>query len=187
MAVTVTATVGASGANSYLSVAAADAIADLRLGTLSWDTATTDDKGRALIAATSGLDTLGYNGTRATETQALAWPRADVVCDGVTLPDDELPEPLLQATFDLAEALLTTPTLLRSPTTGGAALVPGVPNASLRRLKADVLELEWRTDVSPVATVNPLSALPHLATLLGCLTTSSVPGRTSGTLPTVRS
>ena len=76
MTVTVIATAGSSSANSYLTVAAADGLADDRLGTLAWATATTDNKGRALITATRYLDQLEWLGSRASTTQALAWPRS---------------------------------------------------------------------------------------------------------------
>ena len=68
-------------------------------------------------------------------------------------------------------------------------LVPGVPNRDLRRLKLDVLELEWRTDAtrSTVSATTPLTVLPHLATILGCLTTSTTGGGVSGTIAVVRS
>ncbi len=182
MAATLTATPGSSSANSYLSLAAAADIAETRPDSTAWDTATSDAQTRALITATASLDALTWIGTRATTTQALAWPRTDASCDDLSYADDEIPPPLQQACFDLAAALLVTPTLLQSPA-AGASLVPGVPNRDLRRLKADVLELEWRTDVTPTSAKAPtaLSALPHLATLLGCLTTS-VPGGSVGRL-----
>lgn len=189
MPASITATVGSASANSYLTIAAADTIAETMLGTLAWTTATTDQKTRALITATRGLDTLDWIGDRATTTQALDWPRTDASCGGIDYPDDEIPEQLNYATFDLANALLGTPTLLQSPTTGSAELVPGVPNKDLRRLKLDVMELEWRTDVSAAsaAIVSPLSALPHLATILGCLTTSVIPGGMGRVIDRVRS
>ena len=72
MTVTVTATVGSSSANSYLTVAQADDLANDYLGTLAWSSATTDNKGRALIMATRYLDELQWIGTRASTTQSLA-------------------------------------------------------------------------------------------------------------------
>jgi len=189
MPASITATVGSASANSYLTIAAADTIAESMLGTLAWTTATTDQKTRALITATRGLDTLDWIGDRATTTQALDWPRTDASCGGIDYPDDEIPESVEYATFDLANALLTTPTLLQSPSGGSAALVPGVPNRDLRRLKLDVMELEFRTDISAAsaAIVSPLSALPHLATILGCLTTSVIPGGMGRIVERVRS
>jgi len=184
----IVATAGASNANSYLSEAGANAIAETMVGTLAWSTATSDNKARALITATNGLETLAWTGTRATTTQALSWPRTDAACGDKAPADDDIPREIELATFDLANALLGDPTLLRSNATS-EALVNGIPNRDLRRLKLDVLELDFRTDISPstLAIVSPLSALPHLATILGCLTTSTVPGRVGRALPTERS
>jgi len=189
MPATIDATVGGASANSYLTISAADDIAATMLGTLAWTSATTDERTRALITATRGLDTLDWIGDRATTTQALDWPRSDASCGGIDYPDDEIPEAIEYSTFDLANALLTTPTLLQSPSGGSAALVPGVPNRDLRRLKLDVMELEWRTDISAASAsiVSPLSALPHLATILGCLTTSVIPGGMGRIVERVRS
>lgn len=174
MAVTVTATVGSASANSYLTVAGADVIANTMVGTLSWSSASSDNKGRALISATNGLETMSWIGARATETQALAWPRTGAACGDKDYDDDEIPREVELATFDLANALLDNPTLLRSAPSSDA-LVTGVPNRDLRRLKLDVMEIEWRDDRSASTTkpITPLTALPHLSTILGCLTTSA--------------
>jgi hypothetical protein len=189
MPASITATVGGATSNSYLSIAAADTLAETMLGTLAWTTATTDEKTRALITATRGLDTLTWIGDRTTDTQALDWPRTDAICDGIEYPDDELPEAIKYSTFDLANALLTTPTLLQSPTGTSGELIPGIPNRDLSRLKLDVMEIEWRSSVSSAsqAIVSPLSALPHLATILGCLTTSVIPGGGARIVDRVRS
>lgn len=174
---TIVATAGASNANSYLSVAGADSIADTMVGTLTWTTATSDNKIRALITATNGLETLKWIGSRATTTQALAWPRSDAECGDKSYTDSEIPRELELATFDLANALLGDPTLLRS-SPSSEALVAGVPNRDLKRLKLDVMEIEWNTNVgnSTTEAVTPLTVLPHLATILGCLTTSTTRG-----------
>lgn len=189
MPATIDATIGGATANSYLTVAAADTLTETMLGTLAWATATTDSKTRALITATRGLDTLGWIGSKASTTQALDWPRTGAICDGVEYPDDEIPEAIKYSTFDLANALLTTPTLLQSPTGTSGELIPGIPNRDLSRLKLDVMEIEWRSGVSSAsqAIVSPLSALPHLATILGCLTTSVIPGGSGRVLARVRS
>lgn len=189
MPATIDATVGGAAANSYLTIAAADAIVETMPGTTAWATATTDQKTRALITATRGLDTLAWIGTPTATTQALDWPRTGAACNGTEYPDDAIPEPVSYATFDLAEALLTTPTLLLSPPPSATSLVPGVRNRDLRRLKLDVMELDWRTDMSVASAsiVSPLSALPHLATVLGCLTTSTIPGGMGRIVSRVRS
>lgn len=189
MAATIDATTGGATANSYLTIAAADTIADTLLGTLAWSSATTDQKTRALITATRGLDTLNWIGSRTSTTQALDWPRTDASCDGLDYADNAIPAPIQNATFDLANALLSDSTLLQSPTGSTGELIPGIPNRDLSRLKLDVMEIEWRAGVSSAsqAIVSPLSALPHLATVLGCLTTSTIPGSGSAVLARVRS
>ena len=174
---TLVATAGASNANSYLSVAGADSIADGMIGTLTWTSATSDNKIRALITATNGLETLGWIGEPATSTQALSWPRDHAECGDKHYTDTEIPREVELATFDLANALLGDPTLLRS-SSSKEALVEGIPNRDLRRIKLDVLEVEWNTNIgnSTTEAVTPLTVLPHLATILGCLTTSTTRG-----------
>lgn len=183
----IVATAGASNANSYLTVAAADTIANGMIGTLAWTTASADDKARALITATNGLETLSWVGERSSDTQALSWPRSDASCGDKTIADDDIPRELELATFDLANALLDNPTLLRSAP-ANESLVTGIPNRDLSRLKLDVLEIEWATGSrSTTTSVTPLTVLPHLASILGCLTTSTTRGSVGGVCAVVRS
>lgn len=183
----IVATAGASNANSYLTVAAADTIANGMIGTLAWTTASADDKARALITATNGLETLGWVGERSSTTQALSWPRSDASCGDKTIADDDIPRELELATFDLANALLSNPALLRSAP-ANESLVTGIPNRDLSRLKLDVLEIEWATGSrSTTTSVTPLTVLPHLASILGCLTSSTTRGSVGGVCAVVRS
>lgn len=191
MTVTVIATPGAADANSYLTVAEGDAFADERLGTLTWSSSTEADKSKALVQATRYMDTLQYIGDKASTTQALLWPRSDATCGDKQYADDVIPPEVQQATFDLAEGLLNNPGLISgqgvtASTSTTGELVAGIPNADLKRLKLDVMELEWRntTNSSRFAT-NPLSVMPHLLSTLGCLTTSTIPGA-NGMVPLVR-
>jgi hypothetical protein len=85
MAVVIVATPGAANANSYLTLADAQAIIDgfvQDADVTAWATATTDQKNRALFTATQRLDHERYLGARATDTQSLQWPRT-----GVRKPD----------------------------------------------------------------------------------------------------
>ncbi len=85
MAITIDATVGGANANSYLTLADAQAIIDgfvQDADVTAWASATTDQKNRALFTATQRLDRERYLGARATDTQALQWPRT-----GVRKPD----------------------------------------------------------------------------------------------------
>jgi hypothetical protein len=85
MAVTIDATAGSANANSYLTLAEAQAIADGMVedgdGT-AWESASDDQKNRALYTATQRLDRERFLGARATDTQGLQWPRT-----GVRKPD----------------------------------------------------------------------------------------------------
>lgn len=168
MTVTVTATAGASNANSYITVATGDDLANVYLGTLAWSSASTDNKGRALIMATRYLDELDWIGSRASTTQALAWPRTDAECGEQSYSSTVIPQPIKQACFDLAEALLTTPTLLGGKGAGNAELIPGIPNASLKSASVDVINVQFR-DGAVANSQNVLNVLPHLRQVLGCL------------------
>jgi hypothetical protein len=85
MPIAIDATVGGANANSYLTLAAAQAIIDgfvQDADVTAWASATTDQKNRALFTATQRLDRERFRGARATDTQALQWPRT-----GVRKPD----------------------------------------------------------------------------------------------------
>ena len=85
MAITITATAGDASANSYLTLDAANAIIEglvLDDDVAAWDGSTTDNKNRALYTATVRIDRERFLGARATDTQALQWPRT-----GVRKPD----------------------------------------------------------------------------------------------------
>ena len=85
MAVTIDATAGGASANSYLTLSDAQDIVDGMVedaDVTAWASATTDQKNRALYTATQRLDRERFLGARATDTQALQWPRT-----GVRKPD----------------------------------------------------------------------------------------------------
>lgn len=185
MTVTVVATAGASDANSYLSVAAADSLANLQLGTLSWSSASTDNKGRALIQSTRLLDELSWIGEKAASTQALLWPRKEAECGDWSFASTEIPPQLKQACFDLAEYLLGQDQPVRSAGAGSSELIPGIPNANLRSASVDVISVEFATSQQAEAK-NALNLLPHLQHVLGCLCLSKA-ASSSGSIKVLRS
>src|SRR5678810_157099 len=73
---TVVATVGASNANSFVTVAEGDTYCDARLNASAWTDAEDDDKAKAVIEATRELSAKMWVGSKSTTAQALAWPRA---------------------------------------------------------------------------------------------------------------
>jgi len=72
-------TVGAANANSYVDLKEASAYFDDRRNMEAWDTATSDDRTRALFDAAKRLNRENWHGDRAKSDQRLAWPRAGVI------------------------------------------------------------------------------------------------------------
>ena len=76
MPVIVNAQAGSASANSYATVAEANAYHDGHIAPAAWTDAEMPVKNRALVTATRLLDqNLQWIGIAATESQALAWPR----------------------------------------------------------------------------------------------------------------
>ena len=76
---------GSATANSYLSLADAQSLIDGLIedeDVVAWASATTDQKNRALYTSAQRIDRERFLGARATDTQAMQWPRT-----GVRKPD----------------------------------------------------------------------------------------------------
>lgn len=87
-------------AESYVSVTDCTAY-HAKHGGVAWDAI--DNQEAALRKATQYLDTMyKWRGTPASTTQALKWPRYDVVVDDVPLLWNVVPEKLKQACCELA-------------------------------------------------------------------------------------
>jgi hypothetical protein len=105
VAAVIDATLGGALANSYVTLADADAYFDTTPDSTNWDNKTTDQKNRALISATRWIDALSFYGDRCSETQALKWPREDYKVDGIELACTLIPVGIEVATYELARAL----------------------------------------------------------------------------------
>ena len=105
MAATIDATLGGVSANSYVTLAAADAYFETVPDSSTWTAKTTDQKNRALISATRWINVLSFYGKLCSDTQALKWPRKDYTVDGINLACTLIPEPIKTATYELARAL----------------------------------------------------------------------------------
>ena len=88
MALTLNSTLSDPDAESYVSVATADAYHLKRSGNAAWSAiADEDDKIRALIGATDLLERLAYWGTKTESTQALKVPRRYLsASNGLSIP-----------------------------------------------------------------------------------------------------
>jgi hypothetical protein len=100
------ATVGGATSNSYATFVEANAYFAGRLGGEAWNDV--ENGSLALITATSELEKLSYRGSKATESQALKFPRTGIDQDGV------IPLPLKQATYELALYLAQNLEILES-------------------------------------------------------------------------
>ena len=86
-------TLGASNANSFLSVAAATTLLNelpVSAGITAWIALTATQKEQTLVAATMSINPLRYKGRVATAEQSLSWPRL-IKIDGRQLASDDLP------------------------------------------------------------------------------------------------
>lgn len=131
---------GLANATSYATVEQADDIAALNIHETAWFNLTTDQKQKVLSQATALLDAFArWDGRKAVTTSGRSWPRTGAVDkDGVAIPSDELPRDLVEGTVELARFLA------REDRTAER------DQDSLRNLKADVVELEFREVSRPV-------------------------------------
>lgn len=99
------ATPGAPDANSYVTLEEADEYVAGLAGpsARAWERLDEDAKKRALLTATRRLDQEDYAGRKASNAQALKWPRVGVRDeDGRTYPSDVVPEVVKNAQVELA-------------------------------------------------------------------------------------
>jgi hypothetical protein len=96
---TLVATLGATNANSYQTLAALDAAAgDLYPRPTAFEAAETWDREGAAIQATRTLDQLPWRGEKVDETQALAWPREGIIQrNGEEVDTESIPAVVLDA------------------------------------------------------------------------------------------
>ena len=141
---TLIATPKATNANSFATVAEADAYHDTRLHNAEWSAASDADKTKALIQATRILDAMTWKGARTTTTQALKFPRFGLYTDdGIVIDSDTIPEFIVNAVSELAWLLIIGDTTRESGTKGFKSI--GVGPISLSVDKTD------RTDDIPVS------------------------------------
>lgn len=96
-------TPGAANADTYASLAEAQAYMDSLPYKAAWTSATTAAQEGALKAAARKLDLLAWKGIKTTAAQALAWPRANVYDrDGYIIDSAAVPAFLKNAQAELA-------------------------------------------------------------------------------------
>lgn len=106
----VDATVSGAAANSYVTLAEANAYFATRVGGEAWSELDETDAENALITATAQLEMRKYVGGKTTSTQALKWPRWGIEDeDAISYASDAIPARVKQACFELALYLAVNP------------------------------------------------------------------------------
>jgi hypothetical protein len=104
---------GKVDANAYANAADGDAYHDGHLYATAWTAATLANKEKALVMATRLIDAeFQFNGVKATDAQALQWPREDCFdpdvdrWNGNTVASNVVPRAVVDATCEMARELL---------------------------------------------------------------------------------
>ena len=105
MAAVINATLSSASANSYVTLAEANAYFETIPDSTTWTNKTDDQKNRALISATRWIDSLNFYGDRCDNGQALKWPRNNWLIDRVELTCSTIPKEIKFATYELAREL----------------------------------------------------------------------------------
>ena len=159
MAATIDATLQGTTANSYVTLAEADAYFETTPDDSTWADKTDDQKNRSIISATRFIDDFEFYGDRCTTTQALKWPRENYKVDGVKLTCTLIPDEVKVATLELARALANNPTAL----TGSKGT-----DGTYEEVKLGDLEVKYNTDSQNPGMVNTiLDVFPWVTTYLG--------------------
>jgi hypothetical protein len=106
--------IGSTSYDTYSTVAEADAYLAGYFSASAWRAADATDKARAVITAARMLDRMGWLGSKAESDQPNAWPRTGT---GIaTVLDDEVPVEIVNASIELANAILTGTDVLGADT-----------------------------------------------------------------------
>ena len=161
---------GKADANSYASVAEADAYFAVHLYPGGWTAADAATKESALIQATGRIESLTeWDGTIKTATQALSWPRYSTYDKtGRPILSTVIPTALKDAVAETAKWLLAADPDVATDTEG------------IESLKVDVISLKFRDTSASKAT------LPEVVTILLDPLSSSIAGAGIDTMDLVR-
>jgi hypothetical protein len=133
----------------YADIETADAYLAADFGASLWRAeADEDQKARALVTATRILDRQLWPGQKEDPDQALAWPRTGTGISGVE--DDEIPQPIIDASIILAKLIhagskvddqATTDTGIKRQKAGSVEIEYFIPTTDPSRLPVAVMEL----------------------------------------------
>lgn len=149
-------TPGASDADAFLSLAEADDYHSTRqLHTQAgWDTLTDGQQEAAIRMATSIITDMPFLGYAATTTQALAWPREEVIYNNTVIDHTIVPDKVKWATAELAAWLASE---------NRDSVSPG---QTIDYVKVGSVETSFRFSAGGIAATMPSMVVNHLKGLL---------------------
>lgn len=162
MALALIATPGDAAANTYATIAEADAYHESHVYADTWNSQSLPKREQALVWATRLLDQcFTWNGVIAASSQALRWPRSGAyTADGVRLANTAIPRDIVRATAELARWLLSSD---RTAAAGAAA-------GNITQIKVGDIGLSYGeggastdTDTVPLAVRQLVGALGRYA------------------------
>lgn len=164
MALVIDATIGGADANSYLTLAEAETYFEGRLHSSNWTGATEADKKSALVMSARMIDqTFAWQGSRASTTQALDWPRSSVVdCEGASVLSTIIPTQIQSAQCEQSLALLSFD-LTKKP----AALFLGVKKGEIKGGVMAEMDLSFQPDTIDKMTSISIGCLGKLSSGAG--------------------
>lgn len=182
MAVVLDATVGGANANSFTTVAYADAYHENQLYSEAWTAAPIPDnatKARALITATqlivNAINADAWSGWPANPVQRLPVPRSGMLYpNGAVIPNTVIPNQLQDATSEMARRLLEAGMLPDTPSDTESQAV------GLKKLKAGPIEMEFDQSGGEFSTDLPDAVFAMISFMF-------TRGPRSSTIPLVRS
>jgi len=101
MTIAINATPGDAAANSYVTLLEANTYLEAHLQASNWSALDDEKKKASLVSATREIDTMQFNGRRASQAQSLVWPRLGLY-DYDSYQITGIPTRLKSAVFELA-------------------------------------------------------------------------------------
>lgn len=145
--------------NSYVEIADADTYFETRIDSANWFDASDEIKEQALVTATQLVDDHAWIGSAVSSSQALAWPRSNVIYfddrlgQQITVAEDEVPTRVKTAVFEQALHLINNEDLLAGTTQTFESISVG--SISLTDSNSDVT----RTSIKPSVAMKPIRPL----------------------------
>jgi hypothetical protein len=145
--------------NSYVSIADADTYFETRIDSAEWSAATDTVKEQALVTATSMVDDNAWIGSAVSSSQALAWPRKNVIYysnrlgQQITVDESTTPNEVKIAVYEQAFHLVSNEDVLMGKTQTFESISIG--SISLSDSNGDVT----RTPKKPAEAMKPIREL----------------------------